>query len=310
MGGRLVTLGMKNSYVAVVVLGSIAATAGIQEWRLGGKKYASETVLNVQPKRESAKSVSGDGVPERERPLTRIESDGGAEEEDEGFSKNIRKMWDNPAGKSMMSQGVKIAVAMMYEDFIVTLDLTDEEAEHFRELLGSEMATQQEVGMKIMSASPEERIELGKEIAERNKQIEEDIKTFLNNEEDHEAFKSYKDRLPEKQQLEGVRATMAAKNAAMDEETEGKLIEAMYKARTQPGLADFSGKNAYAEMGKEDMMENFEQTWESQQEMLQGEVGFLSEVQKEAFFEHQNQMKEFQMMGLKMAEQMMKPEAE
>jgi hypothetical protein len=220
----------------------------------------------------------------------------------------MRKMWENPAGKSMMSQGVKIAVAMMYEDYVETLDLTDEEAKHFRELLGSEMANQQEFGMKLMSAAPEERESLTKEMADLKNQSDEDIRTFLNNDEDYEAYKSYKDRLPEKQQLEGVRATMAAKDATMDEETESKLIEAMYQARTQPDLPDFTKEGAMAQLGKEGMVERFEKTWESQQEMLRGEVGFLSDTQQEAFFEYQEQMKEFQLMSLKMADQMMKDE--
>jgi hypothetical protein len=208
----------------------------------------------------------------------------------------------------MMSQGVKIAVAMMYEDYIETLDLSDEEAKHFRELLGSEISTQQEMGMKLMSATPEERKVLAEEMAEQKKLNDEAIKTFLNNDEDYDAYESYKERLPERQQLEGLRATMAAKDAAMNEETESKLIEAMHTARTQPGLADFSGDGAFEEIGKEGMIERFEQTWETQQEMLRAEVGFLNDTQKEVFFEYQGQMKEFQMMSLKMAGQMMKGE--
>lgn len=236
--------------------------------------------------------------------------DGEPVNEVQGFSKSIRKMWANPAGKSMRSQGMKIAVAMMYEDYIETLDLTDEEAKHFRELLGGEMANQQEFGMKMMDATPEERTVLAKEMTERNKQDEEDIKTFLNSDEDFEAFKNYKGRLPERQQLEGVRAAMAAKDAAMDEETEARLVEVMYKARTQPGLPDYSGKAAYFEADGGDMVGRFEETWKSQQALLREEVDFLNATQQEAFFEHQEQLKEFQLMGLEMAGKMMKGEEE
>lgn len=58
------------------------------------------------------------------------------------------------------------------------------------------------------------------------------------------------------------------------------------------------------------MVGRFEESWASQLEMLRNEVGFLNEPQKEAFFEYQEQMKEFQMMGLKMTEQMMEKSGE
>ncbi|MFC7337020.1 hypothetical protein ACFQY0_07520 [Haloferula chungangensis] len=303
---------MKNSHVAVLVLGSVAVTAGIQEWRLGGEKHESEGALRIHADANHPILSSGDGLPERERPLSRSEKHPSDElqEEKEGFSKSLRKMWENPAGKSMMSQGVKMAVAMMYEDYVESLDLSEEEEKHFRDLLGREMMNQQEISMKLMSAKAEERAALVEEMTKRNRESEEDIKTFLNNEEDFEAYQSYKERLPERQQLEGLRATMSAKNAAMDETTESQLIEAMHKARTQPGLADFSGKNAILEVGKGNLSERFEESWESQQAMLRNEVDFLSEPQKEAFFEYQDQMKEFQMMGVKMTEQMMEKQGE
>lgn len=266
---------------------------------------APEVPARVTPKRV----VSRDA---QEIPLQRAGKGGSVEEGEEvqGFSKNIRKMWDSPAGKSMMGQGVKIAVAMMYEDYIETLDLSDEEAKHFRELLGGEIASQQEFGMKMMGATPEERKQLVEEMEERNRQNEEDIRTFLNNDEDFERFKDYKDRLPERQQLEGVRAAMVARDAEMDEETESRLVEVMHQARTQPGLPDFSQKAAYFESQGEDMVGRFEETWKAQQDLLREEVDFLSDVQQEAFFEHQQQLKEFQLMGLRMADKMMKDDGE
>ena len=62
-------------------------------------------------------------------------------------------MWDNPAGKSMMNQGVKMAVAMMYQDFVDGLNLTKEEIDYFKNLLGKEMGDQQELGMKMLGAT-------------------------------------------------------------------------------------------------------------------------------------------------------------
>ena len=72
-------------------------------------------------------------------------------------------MWDNPAGKSMMNQGVKMAVGMMYQDFIDGLDLTKEEGDYFKNLLGKEIGDQQELGMKMLGATAEEQKTLAEE---------------------------------------------------------------------------------------------------------------------------------------------------
>jgi hypothetical protein len=306
---------VKSSYVVILVLGAVVVTAGVQEARMAALRESlkPKAVLEVDEPKVPKRSSVPDSMPERrllrgDGPVRKPKSDN--QIESEVMTKSIRKMWGNPAGKSMMNQGVKVAVAMMYEDFIETLDLSDEEAKHFRELLGSEMMSQKEIGMKMMSATPEERKALAVEMEAMSKESEEAIKTFLNHEEDFDAFKDFKDRLPERQQIEGVRATMVAKNAAMDEATEASLIEAMHKVRTQPGLADFSGAAGLEEMSQGNAVGRFEATWSIQQKALREEVDFLSEVQREAFFEHQEQMKEFQLMGLKMADKMMRSKEE
>jgi hypothetical protein len=200
-----------------------------------------------------------------------------------------------------MNQGVKMAVAMMYGDFIDGMDLTKEEAEYFKTLLGKEMADQQEIGMKMMGASAEERTQLAGEITKRAKENEEAIKAFLNNEEDYKKFETFKERLPERQQLDGIRSLMASQEVPLDAASEEKLVEAMHRARTQPNTADFSGPDAFSEMAKGNAVERFEESWTRQQETLRKEVsGVLNEKQMKAFGDYQVQMKEFQLMGIKM----------
>jgi len=226
--------------------------------------------------------------------------------DEESFAKTARKMWDNPAGKSMMNQGVKMAVAMMYQDFIDGLDLNKEETEYFKNLLGKEMAAQQELGMKMLSATPAEQQALGEELAKQGRDQEEEIKKFLNSGEDYENYTDYKNRLPERQQLDGIRTTMSSKGVPLDEETETRLVDAMYRARTESKSPDFSGPDGIQEMMKGNMVETFEKSWASQQETLRAEAAkILNEAQMTAFQEYQQQAKEMQLMGLKMAEKMM-----
>lgn len=309
---------MKTPQVVGLVIAAVAATAAIQEVRISRLKkgLADSPAASMEQEArgsQAAAETSGQGpveaplVTKRDRPpVAEPDPSEPAGDEDEPMVKTVRKMWENPAGKAMMNQGVRIAVAMMYEDFIETMDLTKEESDYFKDLLGNEMVMQQELGMKMMSASPEERMELAKDLEERRKENEEAVRKFLNNDEDFQAYTDYKDRAPERQQLEGVRAAMQSKGTTLDPDTEAKLVEAMYDARKNAGTGDFSGPDALEEMAKGNMTEVFEENWQRQDEALMKEVGgILDEDQLEAFREFRGQMKEMQMMGLKMAEKMM-----
>ena len=229
-----------------------------------------------------------------------------ADAQDESFAKTARKMWDNPAGKSMMSQGAKMAVAMMYEDFVEGLHLGKEEPDYFKNLLGKEIGDQQELGMKMLGATPEEQKSLAEELKKRGEDTEAEIKKFLNSDEDFKSFTAYKNHLPEHQQLDGIRTAMTTKGVPLDADTETKLVDAMYRARTESKAPDLSGPNAMDEMAKGNIVETYEKSGDIQQEALRGETSkILSADQMTAFQDYQKQAKEMQLMGLKMAEQMM-----
>ena len=301
---------MKTPAALGLVLVAVLATVAIEESRFASLRSRLEAVAAGDASRTSPAGGAENGVVAtdapasqpsrvRERPDPKpVET---KEEESGDFAKTVRKMWDNPAGKSMMNQGVKMAVAMMYGDFIDGLNLSKEEQDYFRNLLGQEMADQQELGMKMMGATPEEQKKLAEEIAKRQEDNKKAIKAFLNSEDDYKKFEDYKDSLPERQQMEGIRSTMAAKQAPLDAATEQKLADAMRNARKQPGTTDFSGPDALEQLSKGNAVEIFEQDWTKKQEALRKEVsGILNETQLKAFTEYQEQMKEFQLMGLKM----------
>jgi hypothetical protein len=209
----------------------------------------------------------------------------------------------------MMNQGVKMAVGMMYDDFVQSLGLTGEEQDYFKTLLGKGIADQQELGMKMMSASPEERQALVGEIEERRRENEEAIKIFLNSDEDHARFTAYQERLPERQQLDGVRAAFAARETPLDAATEERLVEAMFQARTTANTPNFTGPDALTQMADGNLVADFEQRWAVEDEALMKEAGtILDPVQLDSFREYRQQMKEMQLMSMKMAEKMMEGE--
>ena len=306
-----------------LVVGAVIITVAIEESRISDLRQRLDALSAAAPgdADSTQKTATSPAVvaatpaaaPTKasDRPAKSPTAEKTGEDDDEALGKTVRKMWDNPAGKAMMNQGVKIAVAMMYEDFIESLGLNKEESDYFKNLLGQSMADQQELGMKMMNASDEERTALTKELEDRKKANDEAIKAFLNSEDDSKRFADYQNRLPERQQLEGIRATFGAKNTTLDADTETRLVEAMYQARTNSKGADFSGPDAWSKMAEGGLVKNFEQNWEAQEQTLMKEAdAILDDTQLAAFKDYRQQMKEMQLMSMKMAEKMMSGEDE
>jgi hypothetical protein len=307
---------MKTSHAIGLVAASVLITVAVEESRISsmrsGAKVVEKTIAAQTP---VAAAPTTAGAPEAEAPTrTKNRPETAApvakketESEDESFAKTARKMWDNPAGKSMMSQGAKMAVAMQYEDFVDGLHLSKEEGDYFKNLLGKEIADQQELGMKMLGATPEEQKVLADDLKKRGDAAQDEIKKFLNSDDDYKSFTDYKSHLPEHQQLDGIRAAMSGKGVPLDAATETKLVDAMYQARTTAKGPDLSGPAGMEEMMKGNITETYEKSWNAQQEVLRESAGkILNPTQLAAFQDYQKQAKEMQEMGLKMAEQMMK----
>jgi hypothetical protein len=308
---------MKPPQVLVLVALAVAMTVAVEEYRISslrerlavagvpdqGSRATPELVaasddgegpLKTKSNPEARPTASVITPPVIETPII-----------GKSFASNARKMWENPAAKSMMSQGAKVAVALMYQDFIDGMKLSKEEGDYFKNLLAREVSDQQELGMKMMGASPEERKVLAEALSKRSEDTQQDIKKFLNNEDDFNAFNAYKNRIPERQQLDGIRTAMMAKDVPYDAAVEAKLVDAMYRARTEADAPDLSGPDAMENLANGDLVGNFEKTWSAQQEFLEKETKeFLNPEQLAALKEYREQMKEMQLMQIKMAEQM------
>ncbi|MDB4283944.1 hypothetical protein N9894_05030, partial [Akkermansiaceae bacterium] len=212
----------------------------------------------------------------------------------EGFGKAMRKMADNPAAKAMFTQAHISTAESIYASLLEEFDLKGEERDYFLGLLSGELADQQQMGMKMMGAkTPEER--------------KQAIADFLNNKEDQEAFETYHDRLPEHQQLPGIKAAIATSGTELSGEQETALVEVMHSMRTGSAEAQkWDGAGGMEMMAKPDVVEIFEADWakgkEAYKENLQG---VLDDGQMKAFLESQAQMKEMHLMGIKMMRNMM-----
>lgn len=307
---------MKTSHAVCLAAASVLITVAIEESRMSSLRKSAGTTpaatvsteKSVEaPPTGGASSVSDAPLKTKSRSeVASASSAKPAEIPEESFANTARKMLDNPAGKSMLNQQAKMMVTMTYQDLVDGMDLTKEEGDYFKDLLGKEITDQQELGLKMLGATPEERKTLGEELQKRATATEDEIKKFLNSEEDFKKFTDYKERLPEHQQMAGIQASMNGSGTPLDAATEAKLLDAMYRARTETKGPDFSGPGAMEEFAKGNIVESFEKSWQAQQDALRDEAGkFLTPAQLTAFQDYQKQAKEMQLMGLKMAEQMM-----
>lgn len=131
---------MKTLHALGLVAAAVAITLAIEESRIAALRGAMADGIVASPgksgeARETGQAAAGKNtspVPARGKAAERSAREtlppreGGS---DESLGKTVRKMWENPAGKAMMNQGVKMAVGMMYEDFIGSLELSKEEEE-------------------------------------------------------------------------------------------------------------------------------------------------------------------------------------
>ncbi len=310
---------MKPPQVLVLVALAVATTVAVEEFRISSLRERLGVTATKEPAIAALPAqvtVADDG---KSSLKTKSNLDVGAAASvitppvldapilGKTFASNARKMMENPAAKSMMSQGTKVAVALMYQDFIDGMKLSKEEADYFKNLLAREVGNQQELGVKMMEASPEERKVLADDSKKRSEETQQDIRKFLNNEDDYKAFNAYKNRIPERRQLDGIRTAMTTKGVPLDAAVESKLIDAMYRARTEAETEgpDLTGPNAVEDLKNGDLAGNFEKTWANQEELLAKETEeLLSPAQVAAFQEYRQQMKEMQLMQIKMAEEM------
>ncbi|GAA5482242.1 hypothetical protein [Haloferula sargassicola] len=303
-----------NGWVVVALLVAVVA---VEEVRMQGlrKDLASTPPPVASRSEETAGSSMGaaeEGAEAMPPKLARrVETPDEPETEVSDMGKTLRKMTENPVTRSMMAQSVKAMAAMWYADLVESFGLNKEEADYFLDLKSNLLADQQQIGMKLMGAKDdEERHALLAEMEESKKQTEEAVKSFLNNDEDFAAYQDFEKKLPEQQQLGGLRTAMTDAGAPLDPGQETALIDAMYEARTSYKGTDWNGAEGMEALADANVKDRFEQDWNAQSEIINRKVGdVLNEEQMAAFQSYRDQVKEMQLMGLEMASKMFqKPE--
>ncbi len=315
---------MKTSAWLAVVVAVAAGVTAIEESRIGRLRGQLADARQDAPEKASTRAPAGaDTAPARPervmKPLAATRGDRQPDAADaapqaadspaESMQQSLRKMVENPAGRAMMNQGIRAMAGVWYAALVKDLELSPEEQEYFLDLIGAGFSRQQEVSMKMLGAKDAaERESIASELKAIENDQKEAIKDFLNNDEDNRRFLAYQERLPEYQQLDGLRAVMNEASAPLTPEQEAQVVDAMFRARTAtPGSSQWQqgGTQGLEAIASGDAEKQFEQYWAAAAQQAATEVGtVLQGEQLAAFKRYQEQTKEMQLMGIRMAGQM------
>ena len=309
---------MKMGIVAVGLAAALIVAVAWEEMRIQELREQLAAVVKSEPGDRPTKGdrvqISSQPLPGDSRSRSRLMSEpaprleeGEEESEGEQFATSVRKIFENPASKAIISDAMKGMAADLYGPLIEEFALNEREKDYFLKLIASASANQQAVGMKMFSAeTEEERGSIVEEMVSTQQEREDNIREFLNNAEDFARFEDYEKRVPERQQIGGIRVVMEEAGVPLSAEQEGQLMDAMYEVRTDSGITDeWGGTDALEGIAEGEAVERFERSWSARQNAMNARLSeFLSADQAAAFREQQEHVRELQLVGLRMAEQM------
>lgn len=164
-----------------------------------------------------------------------------------------KMMEENPTMNKIMVASQRGAMTALYSDFAEFLDLNTEETEYFMDLLTHRQMKNVELAMKIMGGelSDEERATLMAEIKDTAKQVKEEMKNFLNSEEDFAEYEFYEKTIGERMLLSQVDAKLSGTDQALPEDTYREVLQIMYDERNNFSFTENLGDNENMDMSGE-----------------------------------------------------------
>ena len=171
----------------------------------------------------------------KEEAVTAADAASGETAEPSGrrMMKSLAKMMENPTMNKVMEASQRGAVGALYTDLIEYLDLNAEETEYFMDLLMYRQMKQMDLGMKMMSGdvSHEEKQKMIADIKEATELVKEEMKAFLNNDEDYAEFEFYEKTMEERMMLSQMDQQLAGTDKELSDEAYRELLGMMHDTK-------------------------------------------------------------------------------
>lgn len=189
---------------------------------------------------------------------------GDSQSPDEVVGQLIRALMQTDAGRKMaLEESVENAeerFAPLLEDFA----FSDEERAHFLELAGAELGSEDMLWMELLMAKDEDRERIMQTWeTDRERRLRE-MKAFLNDEEDWDRYRRYQARVPEYEQMDGLRTVMMDEGVPMTAEQEAQLVDLLYRARVESGMRErWEGRGVLEQLSEPGMVQRLRDDWKS-----------------------------------------------
>lgn len=220
-----------------------------------------------------------------------------------GSMKALAEMMKNPAMREMVKQQQIAQIDMHYGGLISRFGLNDTEKANFKQLLADRMGIETDMSLKMMdeSLTQPQRDALVKEMSDAKKVADEKIKTFLNNDQDYDAWQKWEATKAERTQLEMGRSLFAEE--PLSTEQEEQLVAAMQRASKMPSAyPDLTKPGTNAAQITPQMVEQQMTRYDQQAQAAYNEAArFMSPKQLAALQAMQKQWRDMTEAGMKMS---------
>ncbi len=219
----------------------------------------------------------------------------------------FREMMKAPGMKDVIAQQQRSQLGIQYGGLMDQFDMNDEERAHFEKLLLKKQMDQMELGLKMMEegVTPEDRKRLAAELQHSQKETDEAIRQFLNDDDDWKTYQDWEEAKPERTQLQMFgKALFDSSDQPLSTEQESLLIQAMTRARkapSPPGEARMPSSNSFDGVNAEDVGRLMASQRAKNELVLQEATRFMSPEQIETLKQFQEQQLSMTEAGLKMS---------
>jgi hypothetical protein len=142
------------------------------------------------------------------------------------------KMMTNPKMRDMMKAQARMGIEMVYRDLYDLLDLKEPQRSKLEKLINEKATVGLEAGFEMLDGNKtaEDRKAAAAEVKSKVAELDQQIKDMLGK-EDYENVNRYEDSTMERLQLKAFDGMLSSKNIPLDEPTEARLMDVMFKER-------------------------------------------------------------------------------
>lgn len=222
----------------------------------------------------------------------------------------MTEMMKNPAMREMAKQQQIAMIDLQYGGLFSQFQLDETEKANFKQLLAERVGFESDLAMKMMDdkLTPQQRQAMIQEVKAAKTQNDDKVRTFLNSEQDYQAFQQWEDTKNERMQLSMGQSAFSGAGEPLTAQQEQQLVNAMYEVRKQPStvpdlnkIENFDPRHLDA-AGLERQLAKLDA---NARQVYERASAFLSPNQLKALKTMQDQQRSMAEYGLKMSASMM-----